>query len=89
MSRQETVIAFIQIGFAKISLREILKAADRPGVRIPVVVCSEFFDKDIYMEAMSQGAFDFLATPYRHEEVAWVVNNAVNRSPQPTLALTP
>jgi DNA-binding NtrC family response regulator len=78
LAQQETVIVFIQSRFVKNGFREVLSAAERPGSRIPVIVCSEFYDRDIYMEAMTQGAFDYLATPYRREEVAWVVNNAVN-----------
>ncbi len=81
LGRQETVIIFAQTRFDKVGYQDILNATDQPGYRVPVVVCSEFYDRDLYMEAMAQGAFDYLATPYRHEEVAWVVNNAVSRNP--------
>lgn len=84
LAQQETVMVFIQSRFVKKGFREVLSAAERPGSRVPVIVCSEFYDKDIYMEAMTQGAFDYLATPYRREEVAWIVNNAVHWGPQPS-----
>ena len=83
LAQQETVALFIQSRFVKSGFREVLNAAERQDARVPVVVCSEFYDKDIYMEAMTQGAFDYLAFPYQHREVAWVVNNAVNWSPLP------
>lgn len=76
--QEETALAFSQTSFGEGSFREVLRAADGLGSRVPVIVCSEFYDKDIYIEAMALGAFDYLAFPYRREEVAWVVNNALN-----------
>jgi DNA-binding NtrC family response regulator len=81
LGHEATVIVFTQTRFERGGYQEILRAAQRSGFKIPVIVCSEFYDKDLYMEAMARGAFDYLATPYRHEEVAWVVNNAVHRNP--------
>lgn len=78
LTREETVMAFVQPRFSDGSFQEVLSAADGPRARIPVIVCSEFYDKDLYIEAMQQGAFDYLAFPYRREDLAWVVNNAVN-----------
>ena len=77
LAQQEPLIVFIQTRIVQGDFREVLRAADCPGSGIPVIVCSEFYDKDIYIEAMALGAFDYLATPYRREEVVWVVNNAV------------
>jgi DNA-binding NtrC family response regulator len=78
LTQEETAIAFVQPKFSKGSFLEVLRAADSPGSRVPVIVCSDFYDKDLYIEAMSLGAFDYLAFPYRREEVARVVNNAVS-----------
>lgn len=79
LKREETAIAFVQPNFRKGSFREVLRVADGPRPRVPVIVCSEFYDKELYIEAMSLGAFDYLAFPYRREEVEWVIGNAVNR----------
>lgn len=76
--QEETAMVFSQPRFKEGSFREVLRAADGPGSRVPVIVCSEFYDKDLYIEAMALGAFDYLAFPYRREEVAWVVKNALN-----------
>jgi FixJ family two-component response regulator len=43
------------------------------------VVCADFYDKTAYIEAMSLGAYDYIASPYRQSEVEWIVGNAVRR----------
>jgi DNA-binding NtrC family response regulator len=62
------------------TFRDIISAISERGLDLPVIVCSDFYDRDLYIEAMSLGAFDYLSFPYRREEVTWVVNNAVNWS---------
>jgi DNA-binding NtrC family response regulator len=79
ITQEETVMAFVQPRFSDGNFQEILRAANGPRSGVPVIVCSEFYDKELYIEAMSLGAFDYLAFPYRREDVAWVVNNAVSR----------
>jgi DNA-binding NtrC family response regulator len=79
ITQEETVMAFVQPRFSDGNFQEILRAANGPRSRVPVIVCSEFYDKELYIEAMSLGAFDYLAFPYRREDVEWVVNNAVSR----------
>jgi DNA-binding NtrC family response regulator len=77
LAQEETAMAFSQARFTEGSYREFLRAADSPSSRVPLILCSEFYDKDLYVEAMTLGAFDFLAFPYRSEEVARVVSNAL------------
>ena len=79
LAHEETAVAFVQPKFNDGNFQEVLRAANGPRARVPVIVCSEFYDKELYIEAMSLGAFDYLAFPYRREDVAWVVNNAVSR----------
>jgi DNA-binding NtrC family response regulator len=79
ITQEETVMAFVQPRFSDGNFQEILRAANGPRSRVPVIVCSEFHDRELYIEAMSLGAFDYLAFPYRREDVEWVVNNAVSR----------
>jgi DNA-binding NtrC family response regulator len=78
LAEEETAMAFVQPSFGGVTFREVLEAAERPASGVSVIVCSEFYDKDLYIEAMALGAFDYLAFPYRHEEVAWVINHAVD-----------
>jgi DNA-binding NtrC family response regulator len=78
LTREETAVAFVQPKFSKGSFLEVLRDAGAIASSVPVIVCSEFYDKELHIEAMSLGAFDYLAFPYRREDVAWVVNNAVS-----------
>lgn len=80
LAQEETVMAFSPPRVSQGSFRDVLRAADRPGSKVPVIICSESFDKNLYIEAMQLGAFEYLAYPYRREEVAWVVNNALSWS---------
>lgn len=82
LAQEETVMVFSPPKFRQGSFREVLGTADGSGSKVPVVVCSEFFDRNLYVETMQLGAFDYLASPCRREDVDWVVNNAVNFSPQ-------
>jgi len=79
ITQEETVMAFVQPRFSDGNFHEILRAANGPRSRVPVILCSEFYDKELYIEAMSLGAFDYLAFPYRREDMEWVVKNAVSR----------
>lgn len=47
--------------------------------KIPVVVCSPSYEPGIYMDAMSKGAFDFIAYPYAQREVEWILSCALPR----------
>jgi DNA-binding NtrC family response regulator len=77
---KEAAIVLSQPRFSHGSYREVLRAAAGPGSKVPVILCSEFYDEDLYLEAMSLGAFDYLAFPYHREEVARVVKNALAQS---------
>jgi DNA-binding NtrC family response regulator len=77
LTRGEAAVAFVQPRFSDGSFRDVLGAADGQKSKVPVIICSEFYDKELYIEAMGLGAFDYLALPYRREEVAWIVNNAL------------
>lgn len=82
LKRQDTAMASVQPKFSKGAVREILRAASGLTSRVPVIICSSFYDWDLYIQAMSLGAHDYLAFPDRREEVGWVINNAVNRRSQ-------
>ena len=51
-------MAFVQPKFNDGNFQQVLRAANGPRARVPVIVCSEFYDKELYVEAMSLGAFD-------------------------------
>ncbi len=57
--------------------RDLLRVAVRNGSKVPVVVCADFYDPRLYLEAMELGAFDYFTYPYYRDGVEWVVTNAL------------
>lgn len=92
LGRKQTYVVFCQARLSDGSFRDLLRFTDRQHSESPVIVCSDFYDKTTYIEAMSLGAFDYLAFPYRRTEVEWVIGNALRRlgemkpSPAPAAA---
>ena len=78
LAEDETVMAFSQAKFGGCCFADVLEAARISGAGVPVIVCSEFYNKDLYIYVMSLGAFDYLAFPYSREEVEWIVHQALN-----------
>jgi DNA-binding NtrC family response regulator len=73
-------LVFCQARFEDGTFRDLLRLVDSFQTGVAVVVCSDFYDKGTYIEAMSLGAFDYLAFPYRKSEVEWVIGNAEHGS---------
>jgi two-component system, response regulator, stage 0 sporulation protein F len=55
--------------------RGVLRLIKATGSEVAVVVFSLLGELDQYLEAMQQGAFDFIAPPYRRGEVELIVNS--------------
>ena len=72
-------MVFCQARLPDGTFRDLLKFANSQETAIPVVVCSDFFDKTTYIEAMSLGAYDYIAFPYRRSEVEWIVGNVFRK----------
>jgi len=81
LSEEETVVVFSQLTVGDHGFQEVLRAADDPRWKVPVVVCSEIYDENLYVDVMSVGAFDYLALPSAWDEVEWVVHNALHWGP--------
>jgi len=81
LTEEETVMVFCQLKLGSNSFQEVLKAADNSRAKVPVIVCSESYDEDLYIDVMSLGAFEYLAFPHSREDVEWVVNNAMHWGP--------
>jgi DNA-binding NtrC family response regulator len=77
LNRQRVALAFCSEALSDGTFRDVLVAARNSGVRVPVVVASRLDDTAEYFEAMSLGAFDFIAAPYVRREVEWIVNRAL------------
>jgi DNA-binding NtrC family response regulator len=83
LSREKFKAVFSQARLPDGTFREILRLADPHRSHIPVVVCSDFYDKNTYIEAMSLGAFDYIVFPYRGEEVGWILGSAGLKTQEP------
>lgn len=86
LSREMVALVFCETDLSDGTFYDVLRASERTKQRPPVVVCSRFYDKDAYIEAMSMGAFDFVAFPLRRDEMEWIVGNALRKSLAPASA---
>ena len=81
LGRGKSLIVFCQARLPDGTFRDLLKLAASQDTQIPVVVCSDFYDKTTYIEAMSLGAYDYIAFPYRRSEVEWSIGNVLRKIP--------
>jgi len=79
LSRRDTVLAICHASPSDGTFRDLLALLGR-GSNVPVVVCSDFYDPHLYLEAMELGAFDYFTYPYHRDGVEWVVGNAVQQA---------
>ncbi|PYV17231.1 MAG: hypothetical protein DMG21_08980 [Acidobacteria bacterium] len=48
--------------------------------RIPVIVVSRTLDINLYIDALEQGAMDFIVPPFTTSELSYVVHNAISHA---------
>jgi len=80
LAREETALVMCEASFSDGDFRDLLRVAFQNGSRIPVIVCMDFYDPPVYLEAMELGAFDCLACPCHRDGVEWVVGNALKEA---------
>lgn len=78
LGNEQVVIVFCQPELADGSFPDLLNPSKPTSKSVPVVVCSPFYDKDVYVDAMCRGAYDFVSYPYAREEVVWIVSGALH-----------
>ena len=59
---------------------EILKYAIRVNPDIAVVILTTFGDLEATLQAVKEGAYDYLTKPFKAEEIAFLVDKAYKRS---------
>ncbi|MGH9344895.1 MAG: hypothetical protein ACRD19_14185, partial [Terriglobia bacterium] len=74
LRREAVAVVFCQHKLDDGGFSDLLSAGTG---RIPVVVCSPSYEPGIYMDAMSKGAFDFIAYPYAPREIEWILSCAL------------
>lgn len=77
LAKEQVAVVFCQCELEDGSFRDILASGERVRSGVPVVVCSPYYDKDVYIDAMCRGAFDFIAYPYVKKEVEWILTSAL------------
>ena len=80
LARGESALVICQASFSDGNFRDLLRVAFQNGSKVPVIVCMDFYDPPVYLEAMELGAFDCLACPCHRDWVEWVVGNALKEA---------
>lgn len=78
LSHERVAVLFCQNKLEDGAFSDLL--GDSAKAKIPMVVCSPSYEPGIYMDAMSKGAFDFIAAPYAQREVEWILSCALPRA---------
>ncbi|SPE33374.1 hypothetical protein SBA2_780009 [Acidobacteriia bacterium SbA2] len=79
LARHETALAICHASPRDGTFRELLNSLGS-GSKVPVIVCADFYDARLYLEAMELGAFDYFTYPYYRDGVEWVVGNALRQA---------
>ncbi len=80
LDHQPVAMVFCETDLKDGSFKDLLFSEAGAKPKAPVVVCAQFYDKDLYMDAMGSGAFDFIAYPYAHQEVDWILSGVMQRA---------
>jgi DNA-binding NtrC family response regulator len=83
LGREKALVVFCQARLPDGTFRDLFKSSNPSYSETPVIICSDFFDKTTYIEAMSLGAYDYMAFPYRRPEVEWIMGNVLRKVPAP------
>lgn len=73
-------IIFTESSVADGSWVSIVSMAEAANVPLNVIVVSAFPDTRLYLSVMERGAFDFVAPPFEHEPLKFVVRSAALNS---------
>lgn len=68
---------FSQWQFAGGTWRDLLKKTEELGVKSPVIVLSHCGSEEQWIEALQEGAFDFLVPPYMNYQILAVLEHAI------------
>jgi DNA-binding NtrC family response regulator len=80
LRREEVALLICHASSSEGDFRELLKVAGESESSVPVVICTDFYDPRLYLEAMELGAFDYFSYPYYRDGVDWVVGKAVDQA---------
>ena len=79
LDRHDPQVALLDIAMPDITGIDVLKEIRRRGRDFPVVMITAYGSIDLAVEAMREGAYDFIAKPFKPDHVALVVGKAVEQ----------
>lgn len=77
--RHEPNLVLLDIEMPDIKGVEVLKEICRQGTDVPVVMITAYGSIDLVVEAMKAGAYDFIPKPFEQDQIAHVVEKAMER----------
>ena len=77
--RQAPHLAFLDVEMPGMRGIDVLKQVRRHKLDFPVVMITAFGTIDLAVEAMKEGAFDFLPKPFKGNHVALVIEKALEQ----------
>ena len=79
LERHDPQVALLDINMPDITGIDVLKELRRRGRDFPVVMITAYGSIDLAVEARREGAFDFIAKPFKPDHVALVVQKAIEQ----------
>ncbi len=70
-------MAFLDLQLPDMDGSEVLREIKKVRADIPVVMCSGFGDVDFAVRSMKNGAFDYVAKPFKNEDVLNMAKKAL------------
>lgn len=71
-------VIFLDVRMPGMNGIEVLKRIREKTINIPVIMMTAFSDSNTAIEAMREGAFDYLLKPLRNEQIREVIERALN-----------
>ena len=79
LDRHDPQLALLDIAMPDITGMDVLKEIRQRGRDFPVVMITAYGSIDLAVEAMRQGAYDFIAKPFKPDHIALVVQKAIEQ----------
>jgi len=79
LDRYDPHLALLDIAMPDLSGIEILKEIRNRGKDFPVVMITAYGSIDLAVQAMREGAYDFISKPFKPEHIALVVQKAIEQ----------
>jgi two-component system response regulator AtoC len=79
LDHHDPQLALLDIAMPDITGMDVLKEIRRRGRDFPVVMITAYGSIDLAVESMREGAYDFIAKPFKPDHVALVVQKAIEQ----------